>query len=76
MSNHLENMNLTGHPLDIIHVLNLVFLEDLDGHALIGKFMDAQFNFTKSSFSNSLIYLGKHELEKAQYGVTHNIDTY
>ena len=76
MSNHLENMNLTGHPLDIIHVLNLVFLEDLDGHALIGKFMDAQFNFTESSFSNSLIYLGKHELEKAQYGVTHNIDTY
>ena len=36
VANNLQDVDFTGHSLDIVHVNDLVFLEDLDGHLLTG----------------------------------------
>ena len=53
VSYHLQYMNLSRHSLHIVHILNLILLQNLDSNLFTGEVMHAQLDFTKGSFSNS-----------------------
>ena len=56
MADHLEDVDLTCHSLDIVDILDLVFLEDLDGNSLISQLMYPQLDLAECPLSNRLVY--------------------
>ena len=41
MPNHFQNMDLTGNSLDIIHILDLIFLKNFYCNTFICKVVNA-----------------------------------
>jgi hypothetical protein len=52
MSNQLQDVNLSRHPLNIAHILNFLLLEDLDGHFLSCEVVAAELDLSEGALSN------------------------
>ena len=48
-------MDLSCDSFNIINVLNLVFLKNLDGHALVCQLVHAELYLTKGTLSDSFV---------------------
>ena len=51
MPHYLEDVNLSGHSLNIMHVNDLFFLQDFDGYLLAGEAVAAHHDLSKCSFA-------------------------
>ena len=56
VSNHFEDMNFSCYSLNIVHILNLVFLENFYRNPLIGERMHTQLYLTERALPDRLIY--------------------
>ena len=62
MSNHLQNLNLSCDSLHIIHILDFVFLQHLDGHLFSTGLVSADLDFSKCSLSKISTYCLIHDI--------------
>ena len=51
MSHNFQNVNLPSHSLNIVCVINLVFLENLDSDFLTSEYMVALFDLAKGTLT-------------------------
>ena len=51
MANYLENMNFPGYSFNVIGVVNLPFLENLDGNFLTSEDVVTLFDLTKGALA-------------------------
>ena len=51
VSDHLQDVNLSCHPLDVVHILDLILLKYLDGYFLPTRLVSADLDFTECSLT-------------------------
>ena len=56
MSDHLEDVDFSRHSLNIIDILDLVFLEDFNRHTFIRQRVNSKFDLAECAFTDGLIY--------------------
>lgn len=51
MADLFQDMDFSGHSLDISHVDDFTFLQDFDGYLLSGDWVDGEFDLAEGAFS-------------------------
>ena len=51
VADELQDLDFSSDALDVALVLDLLFLQDLDGHALLRGHVNAQLDLPESAFS-------------------------
>ena len=64
MSDYLQDVDLSRHPVDIRLVLDLVFLKNLDGDLLACDQMRAEAHLTESALAERATYMCKKILSQ------------
>ena len=56
MSDNLEDFDFSCDSIDVIHIYDLVFLENFDGNFLASERVCANLHFPKSAFAKVTAY--------------------
>ena len=56
MANNFEDFDLTGDPINIIHIDDLVFLEHFDSYFLAGERVSANLYFSECALAEVTTY--------------------
>lgn len=64
MSNYLQNVNLSSHPVNIRLVLDLVFLKNLDSDLFACDEMRAEAHLTESTLTKRATYMCQNILSQ------------
>jgi hypothetical protein len=54
MTDQLQDVYLSGNSLDVAHILNLLFFEDLDSHFLAGQVVISELDLSEGALAYGL----------------------
>ena len=57
MAHNSQDVDLTSHSLDVVHIINFPLVEDLDCNFLTGKYVVALLNFSEGALAERLLNL-------------------